>query len=113
MKAVNLTKNQILAEKLECADTVLTRMRGLLGKDSMPTGSGLLIRPCKGIHTIGMRFPIDVVFLDRENVVLAMWKKLRPNRMTRLYYRASSVIELPAGTLDNAMINIGDRIRIE
>jgi uncharacterized membrane protein (UPF0127 family) len=113
MKAINLTKNQILAERLECADTVLTRMRGLLGKDSMAAGTGLLIKPCKGVHTICMKFPIDVIFLDKDNVVLAIAEKLLPNRMTRVFLRASSVIELPAGTLENTMTNIADRIKID
>jgi len=112
MKVVNLTNNTVLAERLECADTVLARMRGLLGKDFMSPGTGLLISPCKGVHTFGMKFPIDVIFLDKNNAVIAVGNRLRPNRMTRVYFRATGVIELPAGTLETVKTNIGDRIEI-
>ncbi len=112
MKAVNLTKNQILAERLECADTVLTRMRGLLGRRSMHMGSGLLIKPCKGVHTIGMKFPIDVIFLDGDNNVLAIRKELKPNVLTRIFFRAVIVLELPAKTIDSTGTSIGDKIGI-
>ncbi len=112
MKVVNLANNRTLAEKLECADTVLARMRGLLGKDSMEPDTGLLIKPCKGVHTFRMKFPIDVIFLDKENVVLSIAKRLPPNRLTRIYFRASSVLELPAGKIEDASTNIGDKIDI-
>ena len=112
MRAINFTKNQIIAEKLECADTLFARMRGLLGRESMPAGSGMLIKSCKGIHTFCMKFPIDVIFLDKDNVVLSLEKRLPPNRLTRIYFRASSVLELPAGKIEDASTNIGDKINI-
>jgi uncharacterized membrane protein (UPF0127 family) len=112
MKAINLSKNQILADYLECAVTVISRMRGLLGKASMPRGSGLLIKPCKGIHTFGMKFDIDVLFLDRDNKVVAIRKKISRNRMTRIYFSAYSVLELPTGTIDMTFTHIGDLIKI-
>ena len=112
MKAVNLTKKQMLAENLELAVTVFSRMRGLLGKKAMPYGSGLLIKPCKGVHTFGMKFPIDVMFLDRDNSVLAIRKELKPNIMTRIFFRAASVLELPAKTIDSTDTSIGDKIGI-
>jgi uncharacterized membrane protein (UPF0127 family) len=112
MRAINLSKNQILADNLDCAVTVFARMRGLLGKGSMTRGTGLLIKPCKGIHTFGMKFEIDALFLDKENKVIAMKKKIQRNRMTRVYFSAFSVLELPAGTIDMTSTKLGDYVEI-
>jgi uncharacterized membrane protein (UPF0127 family) len=112
MKAVNLTTQRDLASNLETARNMLTRLKGLLGKSSMAPGEALLIKPCNGIHTFGMRFAIDVIFLDRENRVVAVTKDLRPNHLTRLYFRAASVIELPAGTVEATATSVGDEVGI-
>jgi uncharacterized membrane protein (UPF0127 family) len=87
-------------------------MKGLLGRNSLDDGEGLLIRPCKGIHTFGMKFPIDAVFLNRDNRVIAIVNNIPPNRMTRMYLGASSVIELPVGTLDKTATLPGDLLEI-
>jgi uncharacterized membrane protein (UPF0127 family) len=94
------------------ADTFFTRLKGLLGKDEFPHGEGLWIKPCNSVHTFGMKFPIDVVFLDKENRVVGLMNTLLPNRISRFYSDASSVIELPAGTLDAANIVTGDHIEV-
>jgi uncharacterized membrane protein (UPF0127 family) len=85
-------------------------MQGLLGRKSLQPGEGLLITPCMGIHTFAMRFPIDVLFIDKRNIVIAAIRNLRPNRLTRLYPGASGVIELPVGTLDVTETRAGDLI---
>ena len=87
-------------------------MKGLLGRNFLDDGEGLLIRPCKGIHTFGMKFPIDAIFLDRDKRVVAAISNFKPNRMTRTYLRASSVIELPAGTIDKTATLPGDQLEI-
>lgn len=110
MKAENVTTGENVADHVEVATTPLARMRGLLGRDSLPQGNGLLIRSCKGVHTFGMKFSIDIVFLNRENRVVAVRKNTPPNRLTRIYLSASSVLELPAGTLGSSMISPGDII---
>lgn len=112
MRAINSTKHREIANKLKVAENVFTRMKGLLGRSSLAEGEGLLIRPCKGIHTFGMKFPIDVVFLNKNNRVIAISKNIPPNRMTRIYHRASSVIELSAGTAEATDIYIGDEVEI-
>ena len=63
MRAINSTRNRELAGSLTVADKLLLRMKGLLGRKSLDHGEGLWIKPCMGIHTFGMRFPIDVIFL--------------------------------------------------
>jgi len=87
-------------------------MKGLLGKNSLGDGEGLLIRPCKGVHTFGMKFPIDVIVIDDNNYVIAVHGQLPSNRMTPLYKRAAAVIELPAGTLETTTTAVGNQIEI-
>jgi uncharacterized membrane protein (UPF0127 family) len=99
MKAVLTSGGKELAADVTVAASFTSRIRGLLGRSSLPAGQGLLIKPCKGIHTFFMKFSIDVVFLDRDNRVVALHPSLHPNRMTRIYLKAHSVLELPAGTI--------------
>jgi len=112
MKAIDRTSGKELALNLVVADTLFARLKGLLGKSALPTGEGLWIKPCNSVHTFGMQFPIDVVFLDKEKRVVGLAKTLRPNRISRLYSSASSVIELPAGTVDAADTVTGDHIEV-
>jgi uncharacterized membrane protein (UPF0127 family) len=109
MRAHLSANEKELASNVTLADTLPARLRGLLGKDRLPEGDGLLIRPCKGIHTFFMKFPIDAVFLDRDNLVVALFRSLPPNRITPVYLKAVSVLELPAGTLETE-IAMGERI---
>lgn len=111
MRAVLQSSRKELARDVEVASSLIARMRGLLGKSFLPEGRGLLIVPCKGIHTFFMRFAIDAVFLDRENRVVALYRSLRPNRLTRVYPAAVSVLELPGGTLGSEAA-VGDVIDI-
>jgi uncharacterized membrane protein (UPF0127 family) len=76
-------------------------------------GEGLLIRPCKGVHTFLMKFPIDVLFLDRENRVVKVVENLRPQRMTGLFFSSRSVLELPAGSLRASGTSAGNEVVIE
>ena len=75
---VNLTRGSVVCERAVIADQPLRRMRGLLGRRSLPAGDGLLLRPAPSVHTAFMRFPIDVVFLDRDLQVLKVVEALRP-----------------------------------
>jgi uncharacterized membrane protein (UPF0127 family) len=112
MRVINATKKREIAGAVLMADSFLKRFKGLLGKKALEEGHSLWIRPCKGIHTIGMQFPIDAIFLDKGNTVVAVKKNLHPNRVTRLYLRATSVIELTAGSLSMTDTEIGDVIEI-
>jgi uncharacterized membrane protein (UPF0127 family) len=110
MKAVSGSSAMELAACVTVADSFFARLKGLLGTECMQPGEGLWIIPCSGIHTFGMRFPIDLLILDREQRVVNSVSRLPPNRMTALYRYAASVLELPAGTLDGRQIEIGERI---
>jgi uncharacterized protein len=113
IKAVNLRTGKALATDVKVADTLFTRMKGLLGKKELLRGEALWIKLCFSVHTFFMQFPIDVLFLDKRNEVIAIVSDLTPNRLTRFYPRSVSVLELPIGTIDASEIMIGDKIIIE
>jgi len=97
VKLVNLTRGTVLAERAAVAETPGTRRRGLLGTGSLPDGCGLLIVPCRNVHTLGMRYPIDVVFIDESWTVRRVVHGLKPARLSPLVIRARAVLELPSG----------------
>lgn len=113
-KAFNRTRQAYLATELAVADTYWTRLRGLLGRaaDDFRNGSGLWIVPCHGVHTLGMAFPIDVVYLDREFTVIHVESNLRPWRVGAVRRLATSVLELPCLTAAETKTAIGDKIEI-
>jgi len=112
--AFNCTKQTLLASELELADTGWARMKGLLGRQSseFQNGRGLWIVPCEGVHTIGMSFAIDVIYLDADYRVLRIYHSLAPFRIAAVKRKTSSVIELPAGTLVRTQTQIGDLLQI-
>jgi uncharacterized protein len=95
---VNATSGVVLAGQAEVAASPWRRMRGLLRRPPLSPGQGLLIRPCQGVHTLGMAYPIDVVHLDRELVVRKVLHGLGPWRIGPLVWRSTIVLELPAGS---------------
>jgi uncharacterized protein len=112
--ALNQTRQAYLATRLLIAETHWTRFRGLMCSDagSFPAGQGLWIVPCHGVHTFAMRFPIDVVYLDGDKVVIHLEENLKPWRLAPVRLRAASVLELPDRTLSSTRTAIGDRIEI-
>lgn len=81
-----------------------------MGRSSLKEGEGLLIEPCAWIHTFGMAFPIDILYLDGEGTVAHACYSLRPNRLGPFVRRAQVVLELPAGTIVRSGTMIGDRL---
>lgn len=113
--AFNRTRSQYLATRLTVAKTHWSRFIGLIGKTAatFPQGRGLWIVPCRGVHTVGMRIPIDVVYLTENNVVLHLESGLRPWRFAPIRIRAASVLELPENTLRSTGTTIGDELEID
>lgn len=112
MQASNHTRNKILADKGPVANRPWLRLRGLIGRASLEPGEGLLLLGTKGIHTIGMRFPIDVLFLNDEAQVIHMIHALKPLRVSPFIKASAMVLELPAGTLQETGTQVGDWIEI-
>jgi hypothetical protein len=106
---VNGRTESALATAVELAQTRSERRRGLLGRDGMPGGSALVITRCNAVHTIGMRFSIDVAFVDARGRVRKVVEHLAPWRIAGALF-ASAVIEFPAGTLGNGALMAGDRV---
>lgn len=113
--AYNRTRHAYLATDLEVADTHWSRLRGLMGTDaaSFPAGKGLWIVPCRGVHTLGMRFPIDVVYLNGDRVIVHIEENLRPWRMAAVRLKAATVLELPSSMVRKTGTSLGDEIDIE
>jgi len=112
MVLFNATRKSVVADRCRFANTVLKRMVGLLNRRSLDNGEGLLIDRCYGIHTFGMRFAIDVLFLDRELRVLRAVPALPPLR-TCMTKHAVYVLELPAGAIAQTQTQSGDQIQIQ
>jgi uncharacterized membrane protein (UPF0127 family) len=113
VRALNTTRGTVLGECIRVADTGLSRIIGLLGERKLSPGDGLLIVPSQGVHTWGMLFPIDIVVLDRDWNVLALRRRLRQFRMTRIFWKAAAVLELPPGVLDSTSTALGDTLTFE
>jgi hypothetical protein len=98
-----------VCERCTVAATPLRRMKGLLGRNELPPGEGLLLRRASSIHTFFMRFPIDAVFLDRNLVVRKTVRGLKPWRLA-FAGRARSVLELAAGESERRGVALGQRL---
>ena len=112
--AFNRTRQTYLATDLLLADSHWSRFRGLMATDAenFPPGTGLWIVPCRGVHTFGMRFAIDVVYLDAEQRVVYVRENLQPWRMASVRLSAASVVELPPGTIGRTKTGVGDVIDV-
>ena len=111
-KAFNQTRNRIIAEFLAIADTFWSSLLGLMGKPDLPQGSGLLLIPCQSVHTIGMRFPIDVVFMNKQGTIIHLIKNMKPWRVSKHMIKARCVLELSAGTISATGTMLGDVVEI-
>ena len=112
LRVANQTKGQVLADRADIADTSAKRRTGLLKHTGLAPGEGLWIAPCEGVHTFGMKFPIDVLFLNKKKKIL----KTRPDMVKgRIAFSllAHSVLELPAGTLAQTGTVAGDQLEFE
>jgi hypothetical protein len=107
LRVTNPSRESILATHLEIAGSGSTRRKGLLGRDGLAPGEGLWIVPCESVHTFFMRFPIDLVYLDRENRIRKVRSAVGAWRMSACF-SAHSVLELPAGTVRDTATQCGD-----
>ncbi|HEY1086862.1 MAG TPA: DUF192 domain-containing protein [Archangium sp.] len=109
----NLTRNTPLADDAGRADTFGARFKGLMGVKELPLGQGLHIAPCNSIHTFFMKIPIDAVFLDASQQVVEICHAMPPWRMSKVFFGAKSVLELPAGTAAASQTQPGDQLTFE
>jgi uncharacterized protein len=109
---INLTKETWLATKVRKADNFLTRLVGLLKRTNLGPEEALWLMPSRGIHTIGMKFPIDIVFLNKSHHVVGLMAGLAPYRISPIHFNGYSVLELPNGTIKKSRTEIGDQFEI-
>jgi hypothetical protein len=109
----NKTKETFLAFRVKIADSILSRLVGLLGKRSLERDSGVWIVPANAIHTVGMLFTFDLVLIDKDFKVVALRELVKPFRVTRPVFRAESVLELPAHSIFKSRTEVGDQLVIE
>lgn len=107
LQVSNRERGTILATRLQVAKTAAKRSKGLLGRDKLADGEGLWIIPCESVHTFFMRFPIDLVYLDRKNKIRKVRSAVGPWRLSACL-SAHSVLELPAGTIRDTQSQAGD-----
>jgi uncharacterized membrane protein (UPF0127 family) len=112
IRVVNLTRGEVIADRVQLAGAGRDRRKGLLGRDRLGSGEGLWIVPCEAVHTIGMRFPIDLVYLDRQKRIVKLRCNVGPWRISGCL-RAHSVIELPAGTVRDTNTIKGDMLALD
>lgn len=111
MRLVNSNNGQVLAHHIEVAANFKKRLKGLLGRSGFKHGEALILSPCNWIHTCFMNFPIDILFVDQEMVVLKVLENMKPFRFSPLIPRSHLVVELPAGRLAATGAGAGDHLQ--
>ena len=113
MKILNVSNKTLICPNASLADTPFSRIVGLLKHKSLSPDQGMVITHCRSIHMFFMRFSIDVIFIDKNNRIVGLVKAIRPFRMSPYFFKASSAIELPVGTIEKTKTSIGDQILLE
>jgi uncharacterized membrane protein (UPF0127 family) len=112
LTAFNVTRGVALTERGRVADTFLTRLVGLLRDKGLAPGDGLWIASCNSIHSFGMKFDFDAVFLDKKLRVVHLMHAMKPGRISKMVWSADSVLELPAGLIAQTGTEIGDQFEM-
>ena len=110
--ATNVTRGVNLTECGRVADSFLTRLVGLLRDEHLAPGDGLWIKPCNSIHSIGMKFVFDAVFLDKDLRVVHLMHEMPPWKASKMVWSAKSVLELPAGMITQTGTELGDQFEM-
>ena len=109
LRIVNPARQTTIGDRIQVADRGKLRRKGLLGRTGLAPGEGLWIVPCESIHMFGMKFALDVIFLDRNRRVVKLRRNLKPGRLSGSL-RAHSVLELPVGVIDSTHTQPGDQL---
>ncbi len=112
-RMIEAESGRVVVARMERADTLWKQTVGLLGRDALEADSGLWLEPCNSVHTFGMRFPIDVLFLNRQGFAIKTAHRIVPWRIAGLYFQAHIVVELPSGILEAQNIVEGHRYFLE
>ena len=113
MIVFNLTKNKMVVQDLKIAHSFFERLKGLIGSKPLEVGHGFLIPYCQGVHSFGMSYTIDVLYLDGEGRVLRTEEHMEPNHFGTVCFKSKLVLELPAGMIHDTETNVGDALMID
>ena len=108
----NISKNTTIARRGSVADSFLTRMVGLLNKKSLQPDEALIITQCQSIHMFFMRFPIDVIFVDKQGRVVGLVERIKPFRLSPIFFKSIYAIEVSEGAIVQTKTEIDDKIEI-
>jgi len=106
----NETRQTVAAERAESATTYWARLIGLMGRTVLEPGQALWLSPCNSVHMFFMRFTLDVVFLDKNNVVVGLVERLPVWHVSKIFWQAHTAIELPAGQIQQIGVHVGDKL---
>ena len=109
----NTERNSVLGEAIEVASTSVQKVKGLLGRDCLADGQGLLFKHCASLHTFFMQFPIDIIFADRKGKVLKLAHDVRPFKLVAAPLRSFYAIELPSGAIERSGTRVGDHLDLD
>ena len=112
MKIINQTQKTFLGDQIEEAQTFSKRLFGLILSPNLKKGQGLFFPKCRSIHTWGMKYPIDVLMVDRNLKVLATFQSVKPFQVLRPRLKVRSTLELPQGTIRQSKTHTGDQLEI-
>ncbi len=110
MWILNLTRGNVVANHATVAKHFFERLRGLIGSGPLQIGGALWIPTCQGIHTFGMTYPIDVVFLNQTGNVVRLVPEIPPNVLGPVSFQAKSTLELPSGAIAKLGIKLGNQL---
>lgn len=108
----NLEDNQIICNKVDIADSFFKRLKGLMFTKELPPDSSMYIYPCGQIHTFFMNYDIDVLYLDKNNTILAIDDSIKPCKVGKKVKGAVAVVELQAGKAKKSNIKVGQALKI-
>jgi uncharacterized membrane protein (UPF0127 family) len=109
----NRDNGAILGEAIEVAWTAVQKAKGLLGRECLEDGQGLLFRPAASLHTFFMQFPIDIIYTDKDGKVLKLASAVRPFKLVAAPWRSHIALELPVGTIERSMTRTGHRLTVD
>lgn len=109
----NITRGTIIGTDISLAGTFYRRFIGLMAKKKLIKDEGLILRPCNSIHMFFMNFPIDVLFVDKDNKIIYLIQNFNPWRVSKIIKGSKYVVELPSGTINETNTVVGDIIEIK
>ncbi|MDD4689641.1 MAG: DUF192 domain-containing protein [Eubacteriales bacterium] len=109
---VAYNETNVIARDVIMADTFFGRLTGLMPKKTLVDGEGMILKPCKQVHTYFMGYSIDVIFLTEENRIIYLQSNMEPGRVSSYIKKANSVLEVPEGTINKWTLKVGDVLDI-